>query len=192
MRCSSYIVLYFQNAQHFSALGCGWRLAIITAGALVTALPAGRLSARIPGRFLIEPGLLLVGIGLLSMRGLSADSSWTHLIPGFIVAWIGRRSGVPGPGDGLTSSIASSPAGLLALHRRGRLGVSGGRSAGERGCDQRRRLARLLVRQRARIQKESPTVDPAEHCDLGVPQPSGQLLDGDLAGRHGHHRSLQL
>jgi EmrB/QacA subfamily drug resistance transporter len=84
-----YIVLYFQNAQHFSALGCGWRLAIITAGALVTAIPAGRLSARIPVRFLIGPGLLLVGIGLLLMRGLSADSSWTHLIPGFIVAGIG-------------------------------------------------------------------------------------------------------
>ncbi len=84
-----YIVLYFQNAEHFSALGCGWRLAIITAGALVTAIPAGRLSARIPVRFLIGPGLLLVGIGLLLMRGLSADSSWTHLIPGFIVAGIG-------------------------------------------------------------------------------------------------------
>jgi EmrB/QacA subfamily drug resistance transporter len=84
-----YIVLYFQNAQHFSALGCGWRLAIITAGALVTAIPAGRLSARIPVRFLIGPGLLLVGIGLLLMRGLTADSSWTHLIPGFIIAGIG-------------------------------------------------------------------------------------------------------
>jgi EmrB/QacA subfamily drug resistance transporter len=84
-----YIVLYFQNAEHFSALGCGWRLAIITAGALVTAIPAGRLSARIPVRFLIGPGLLLVGIGLLLMRGLSADSSWTHLIPGFVVAGIG-------------------------------------------------------------------------------------------------------
>ena len=84
-----YIVLYFQNAQHFSALGCGWRLAIITAGSLLTAIPAGRLSARIPVRFLIGPGLLLVGIGLLLMRGLTADSSWTHLIPGFVVAGIG-------------------------------------------------------------------------------------------------------
>jgi EmrB/QacA subfamily drug resistance transporter len=84
-----YIVLYFQSALHFSALGCGWRLAIITAGALVTAIPAGRLSARVPVRFLIGPGLLLVAIGLLLMRGLSADSSWTHLIPGFVVAGIG-------------------------------------------------------------------------------------------------------
>lgn len=84
-----FIVLYFQNAQRYSALGCGWRLAIITAGALVTAIPAGRASAHIPVRFLVGPGLLLVAIGLLLMRGLSADSSWTHLIPGFVVAGVG-------------------------------------------------------------------------------------------------------
>ncbi len=84
-----YIVLYFQNADHYSALGCGLRIAVITAGALVTAIPAGRLSTRIPVRFLIGPGLLLVGIGLLLMRGLGGDSSWTHLIPGFLIAGIG-------------------------------------------------------------------------------------------------------
>jgi len=106
-----YIVLYFQNAQHFSALGCGWRLAIITAGALVTAIPAGRLSARIPVRFLIGPGLLLVGIGLLLMRGLSADSSWTHLIPGFIVAGIG--SGM------VNAPLASTAVGVVQPHDAG-------------------------------------------------------------------------
>ncbi len=101
-----YIVLYFQNDQHFSALGCGWRLAIITAGALVTAIPAGRLSAHIPVRFLIGPGLLLVGIGLLLMRGLSAGTSWTHLIPGFIIAGIG--SGM------VNAPLASTAVGVVA------------------------------------------------------------------------------
>jgi EmrB/QacA subfamily drug resistance transporter len=84
-----YIVLYFQNDKHFSALGCGYRIAIITAGALVTAIPAGRLSAHMPVRFLIGPGLLLVGVGLMLMRGLNGSSSWTHLIPGFIIAGLG-------------------------------------------------------------------------------------------------------
>jgi EmrB/QacA subfamily drug resistance transporter len=37
-----YIVLYFQNSQHVSPLTCGWRLAIITGGSLITAIPAGR------------------------------------------------------------------------------------------------------------------------------------------------------
>jgi EmrB/QacA subfamily drug resistance transporter len=84
-----FIVLYFENALHYSALGCGVRLAIITAGSLITAIPAGRLSAHVPVRYLISPGLLLVGIGLLLMRGLSADTSWTHLIPGFLIAGLG-------------------------------------------------------------------------------------------------------
>ncbi len=37
----------------------------------------------------IAPGLALVGIGLLLMRGLDVQSGWTHLIPGFIVAGVG-------------------------------------------------------------------------------------------------------
>jgi predicted MFS family arabinose efflux permease len=90
-----YIVLYFQNLQHDSPLNCGLRLAIITAGSLLTAIPAGRLSARVPVRWLIGPGLLLVGAGLLLMRGLGPNTSWTHLIPGFIVAGLG--SGLVNP-----------------------------------------------------------------------------------------------
>ncbi len=42
-----------------------------------------------PIRFLIGPGLLLVGGGLLWMRGLDAGSSWTHLVPGLIMSGVG-------------------------------------------------------------------------------------------------------
>ena len=42
-----------------------------------------------PVRLLIGPGLLMVGVGLLLMRGLNAGSAWTHLIPGMIVAGVG-------------------------------------------------------------------------------------------------------
>jgi EmrB/QacA subfamily drug resistance transporter len=106
-----YIVLYFQNAEHFSALGSGWRLAIITAGSLITAIPAGRLSARVPVRFLIGPGLLLVGIGLLLMRGLHGGNDWTHLIPGFIVAGLG--AGMVNP------PLASTAVGVVAPQEAG-------------------------------------------------------------------------
>jgi predicted MFS family arabinose efflux permease len=84
-----YIVLYFQNAQHYSALGCGARLAIITGASLITAIPAGRLSAHVPVRWLIGPGLGLVGAGLLLMRGLGPHSDWTDMIAGFVVAGLG-------------------------------------------------------------------------------------------------------
>jgi len=56
---------------------------------LVTATVAGRLSSRVPVRLLIGPGLIMVGVGLLLMRGLNAGSSWTHLIPGMIVSGLG-------------------------------------------------------------------------------------------------------
>ena len=50
---------------------------------------AGRMSARVPIRALIGGGMFLVAIALLLMRGLSASSEWTALLPGFIVAGIG-------------------------------------------------------------------------------------------------------
>src|SRR5213075_1525102 len=62
-------------------------------------------------RFLIGPGLALVGIGLLLMRGLDASSDWTHLIGGFIVA---------GAGAGLINPpLASTAIGVVEPRRAG-------------------------------------------------------------------------
>jgi EmrB/QacA subfamily drug resistance transporter len=90
-----YFTLYLQEVLHYSALQTGLRLAIITGATLFTAIPAGRLSSRVPVRWLIGPGLIMVGAGLLLMRGLDAGSDWTHLIPGFLVAGLG--SGLVNP-----------------------------------------------------------------------------------------------
>jgi EmrB/QacA subfamily drug resistance transporter len=84
-----YLVLYLQNVLGYSALGTGLRLLIISGGILVTATVSGRVSSIVPVRLMIGPGLLIVGVGLLLMRGLDASSTWTHLIPGMIVSGIG-------------------------------------------------------------------------------------------------------
>ena len=84
-----WLVLYLQDILGFSAQGAGLRLAIISGAQLITATIAGRVSQRVPARWLIGPGLLLVGVGLIIMGGLSGDSSWTDLVPGFIVAGLG-------------------------------------------------------------------------------------------------------
>jgi EmrB/QacA subfamily drug resistance transporter len=84
-----YFVIYLQDVLGYSALGAGLRLAILSLAQLVTSVIAGRLSERVPTRWLIGPGLLLVGIGLIVMSGLNGASSWTHLVPGFIVAGLG-------------------------------------------------------------------------------------------------------
>ncbi len=84
-----YLVLYFQDILGYSALQTGLRLMVISGGILLTSTAAGRLSSKVPVRLLIGPGLILVGVGLLLMRGLNAGSGWTHLIPGMIVSGVG-------------------------------------------------------------------------------------------------------
>jgi EmrB/QacA subfamily drug resistance transporter len=84
-----YLVLYLQDVLGLSALGTGLRLLVISGGILLTSTLAGRLTSHVPVRLLIGPGLMIVAVGLLLMRGLNAGSTWTHLIPGMIVAGIG-------------------------------------------------------------------------------------------------------
>lgn len=90
-----YIVLYLQYDLGYSALQTGVRIILISGMILIAATIAGRLSSSVPVRFLIGPGLFLVGISLLIMAGLHPDTSWTHLIPGFIIGGIG--SGMVNP-----------------------------------------------------------------------------------------------
>jgi hypothetical protein len=60
---------------------------------------------------LLSTGLLLVGAGLLLMRGLTAASGWTALLAGFIVA---------GAGVGLVNpALASTAVGVVPPQRSG-------------------------------------------------------------------------
>jgi MFS family permease len=95
----------------YSAEQSGLRLAIISGAQFVTAAIAGRVSERVPVRWLIGPGLLLVGIGLIIMGGLSGASSWTHLIPGFIVAGLG--------GGMVNPPLASTAIGVVRPEKAG-------------------------------------------------------------------------
>jgi EmrB/QacA subfamily drug resistance transporter len=106
-----YLVLYLQDILGYSALGTGVRLTVISGGILVMATLSGRLTSRVPIRFLIGPGLLLVGAALLLMRGLDASSTWTHLIPGMIVG--GLAVGLVNP------PLASTAVGVVQPQRAG-------------------------------------------------------------------------
>jgi EmrB/QacA subfamily drug resistance transporter len=106
-----YYVIYLQDILGYSALGAGLRLAVISLAQLATSVLAGRFSERVPARWLIGPGLLLVGIGLIVTAGLTGDSTWTHLIPGFIVSGLG--SGLVNP------PLASTAIGVVPPHRAG-------------------------------------------------------------------------
>jgi predicted MFS family arabinose efflux permease len=106
-----YLVLYLQDILGYSALDTGLRLLVSTGGTFFAAALSGRLSERVPLRYLIAPGLTLVGVGLLLMSGLNGTSSWTHLLPGFIVAGIG--AGLVNP------PLASTAIGVVTPERSG-------------------------------------------------------------------------
>ena len=106
-----YLTLYLQDVLGLSPLQTGLRLLVLSGGILLTSAASGRLTAKVPIRFLIGPGLALVALGLLLMRGLSASSGWTHLIPGFILA---------GAGTGLINPpLASTAIGVVPPARSG-------------------------------------------------------------------------
>jgi hypothetical protein len=106
-----YLVLYLQDILGYSPLATGARLMVISGGVLATSTVAGRLTSRVPVRLLIGPGLLIIGVGLLLMRGLNAGSSWTHLVPGMIAG---------GLGIGLVNPpLASTAVGVVPPQRAG-------------------------------------------------------------------------
>jgi predicted MFS family arabinose efflux permease len=106
-----YLVIYLQDLLGYSALDTGIRLLVSSASLLVAATISGRLSERISPRWLIGPGLLLVGIGLLLMSRLSGTSAWTHLVPGLIVSGLG--AGLVNP------PLASTAIGVVPPERAG-------------------------------------------------------------------------
>jgi EmrB/QacA subfamily drug resistance transporter len=130
-----YLTLYIQNGLGYTPLEAGLRFLPLSLISFVVAPIAGRLSARVPIRALMGSGMVLVGVALLLMRGLTASSSWTALLAGFIISGVGvglvnaplastAVSVVPpqraGMGSGINSTfrqvgIATGTAGLGAL-----------------------------------------------------------------------------
>ena len=106
-----YLVLYLQTLLGLSPLQTGLRFLPTTVVSFGISAVSGNLSARIPVRILLGLGLLLVGVGLLLMRGLTASSHWTALLAGFIVA--GAGVGIVNP------ALASTAIGVVPPQRSG-------------------------------------------------------------------------
>jgi EmrB/QacA subfamily drug resistance transporter len=106
-----YFVLYLQYDLGYSALDTGLMLLLMSGTTLVAATISGRLSSQVPVRWLIGPGLFLVGIGLITMTGLNGSSGWTHLIPGFLLGGIG--------GGLVNPPLASTAVGVVVPQRAG-------------------------------------------------------------------------
>jgi EmrB/QacA subfamily drug resistance transporter len=106
-----YIVLYIQTILGYSPLQTGLRFLPFTVVSFFVAAGSGNLTERVPVRLLLGAGLLMTGVGLLLMRGLTVSSHWTALLAGFIVA---------GAGVGLVNpALASTAIGVVPPQRSG-------------------------------------------------------------------------
>jgi len=106
-----YIAVYFQDALGYSALDAGVRLLIASLAMLASSLLSGRLTGRVPVRFLIGGGLLTVALGLFLMLGVDASTSWTHFVVGSVVTGLG--AGLVNP------ALASTAIGVVEPARSG-------------------------------------------------------------------------
>ena len=106
-----YLTLYLQTILGYGPLQTGLRFLPVTLLSFVAAAVSGKLTAKLPARGLLGGGLLLTAVGLLLMRGVDANSDWTALLPGFIVAGIGIGT--------INPSIANAAIGVVAPARAG-------------------------------------------------------------------------
>ncbi len=107
----TYLVLYLQNVLGFSAIQTGTRLLVLSGAIFVASGIAGRLTSKVPTKLLISPGFVIIGVGLVLMRGLTGTSHWTHLVPGLALA---------GVGAGLVNTpLASTAVGVVEPERAG-------------------------------------------------------------------------
>lgn len=106
--------IYLQHGLGYGAFDAGLRLLVITGGTTVVSVIAGKLSGRVPVRWLIAPGLLVVGIGILLTATVTADSGWIALVPGFLIAGIGAGLVNPPLASTAVGVVPPSAAGMAS------------------------------------------------------------------------------
>ncbi len=85
----AYLVIYLQNVLGYSPVETGVRLLFLSGTSFFAAAAAGRLTEKVPVKWLIGPGFLLTALGLALLAGIQDDSSWTHLVPGLLICGVG-------------------------------------------------------------------------------------------------------
>jgi EmrB/QacA subfamily drug resistance transporter len=106
-----YLTLFIQDDLGYGPLAAGVRFLPLTLLAFVVAPFAGKLTVRFPARYMLGVGLLLVAAGCLLMATIQADSSWTVLLPGFVLS---------GAGIGMINPVlASSAVAVVPSERSG-------------------------------------------------------------------------
>ena len=84
-----YLTLYIQNVLGYSPIQAGLRFLPMTVLLFLVSPISGRLTVRVPVRFILAAGLALIALSLVLMSGLHANSTYSHLVLGFVIAGLG-------------------------------------------------------------------------------------------------------
>jgi EmrB/QacA subfamily drug resistance transporter len=106
-----FMAIYLQDGLGLSPTGTGLRLLPLTLVLAAVAPVSGRLTGRLPLRIPLTTGLVLIGVALLLMRSIDANSDWTALLPGLLVG--GLAVGVISP------ALAAAMVSVLPVERSG-------------------------------------------------------------------------
>lgn len=109
-----YLTLYLQNYLELSPFEAGLRYLPLTVVSFFVAGAAGSMLSRVPARLMLAAGLALAGVGLLLMGGITAQSEWTTLLGGFLVAGAGVGLLNPVIADVAVSVVPSNQSGMAA------------------------------------------------------------------------------
>ncbi len=84
-----YLTLYMQDVLGYGPFAAGIRFLPITMLSFAVAPIAGKLTVKVSSRYLLGLGLILIALGCVLTTHVEPNSTWTVLLPGFIVAGIG-------------------------------------------------------------------------------------------------------
>jgi Na+/melibiose symporter-like transporter len=109
-----YLTLYIQDGLGYGPFPAGVRFLPMTVLAFAVAPVAGRLTTRIPSRLLLGVGMLFIAVGLLLMAFTHPNSTYTVLLPGFVVVGIGIGMVNPVLASGAISVVEHQKSGMAS------------------------------------------------------------------------------
>ena len=109
-----YLTIYLQTVVGLSPIQTGLAYLPGTVLALVVSGMTAQLAARFAPATIASVGLLLVAVGIAGMLVIGVDSSWTAILPGFLVASVGIGLFNPAGGALALDALSDEQSGLAA------------------------------------------------------------------------------
>jgi EmrB/QacA subfamily drug resistance transporter len=109
-----YLTLYIQDNLGYGPFAAGLRFLPMTLVTFFVAFFAGRLTVRMPSRLLLGVGMLIVACSLFLMGRTDPTSTWTVLLPGFLLGGLGIGIVNPVLASGAVSVVQPQRSGMAS------------------------------------------------------------------------------